>query len=402
MQNVQNVQNENSEKILKKAILVLGSGLVSEPCVSYLLKRVENHITIASNNLLEANNLIKNSILHCATFKEEREGIEKRLRASEINVLKDKPQLYKLISESDLVISLVPSSFHIYVVNACLDLNKNLLTTSYIPEDMKKLNKKVAEKNLTFLYEIGVAPGLDHIIAHKVVREQEKLSNQIIAYESWVGAIPSPECIDNPLLYKFSWDPKGALLTLANDAKQLINGKVMNIQEKNLLTTYLVDKKFHPSLNLEGYYNRNSVKFREIYNLKHAKSIIRGNIRYQGFTFVIQCFKFLNLFSHDKISETTKSWRDHLNKILKNPRIQDNIYEIKNKYIKKGLEMFVYNNDLSDSLVERIFYFNLSLLAISYFDDRYIRKYGFENLFNRIYSVLLYLELYKEDNKVRI
>jgi saccharopine dehydrogenase (NADP+, L-glutamate forming) len=394
------MQNSISSSPKNKQILVLGSGLVSEPCVDYLLKREENIITIASNNLTEAKNLIENLILHVRTSKESKEKIPDRLQAIEIDITKDKLLLYKLVGETDLVISLVPSFFHIFVVQACLDLNKNLLTTSYIPEDIKKINKKVAEKNLTFLYEIGVSPGLDHIIAHKVVREQEQLNNQIIAFESWVGAIPSPECIDNPLLYKFSWDPKGALLTLTYDAKQLINGKVITIQEKNLLTTYLVDKKFHPSLNLEGYYNRNSVRYKELYNLKHAKSVIRGNIRYQGFTFVIQCFKFLNLFSQDKISEKTKTWRDHLNKILKNPRIQDNIYEIKNKYIKKGLEMFVYNNDLSDSLVERIFYFNLSLLALSYFDDRYIRKYGFENLFNRIYSVLLYLELYKEDNKV--
>jgi saccharopine dehydrogenase-like NADP-dependent oxidoreductase len=250
------------------------------------------------------------------------------------------------------------------------------------------------------MYETGINPGLDHIIAHKVIREQEKLKNMIIGYESWVGAVPSPECIDNPLLYKFSWNPKGALLTLINDAKQLISGKIVTISEKNLLTTHLVDKKFHPSLNLEGYYNQNSIKYKELYNLKHAKSVIRGYVRYQGFTFVIQCFKYLNLFSNEKFNEKTITWRDHLNKTLKNPRIQDNIYEIKNKYIKKGLEMFVYNADLSDSIVERIFYYNLSLLAISYFDDKYIRKYGFENLFNRIYSVLLYLEFFKEDNKV--
>ncbi len=189
-------------------------------------------------------------------------------------------------------------------------------------------------------------------------------------------------------------------MILKNDARQLVNGKVIKISEKNLFTSALVDKKFHPSLNLEGYYNRDSIKYRELYNLTNAKSIIRGVIRYQGFTFTMQCFKNLNLLSFDHVDEKTRNWRDFLNKILKNPRNEDTIYEIKSKYIKKGIEIFLYNNKICVTVAERLFYFNLALLAISQFEDRYIRKYGFEYLFNRIYSVLIYLDFYNEHNVV--
>ncbi len=50
MQIDKSVNSQKNEKEIKnpppkKAILVLGSGLVSEPCVNYLLKREENNIT---------------------------------------------------------------------------------------------------------------------------------------------------------------------------------------------------------------------------------------------------------------------------------------------------------------------------------------------------------------------
>jgi len=379
--------NSNTDNTSKsKSILILGSGLVSEPVIDYLLQKKENHIILASNSQDQINKIVSK---------------KRNLEIHLIDIVKNKEKLNDLVKSCDLVISLIPPILHIFVAKACLVHKKNLVTTSYISEEIKKMANAAKENNLKFIFEIGISPGLDHIIAYKVIEEQKKLGNIIVGYESWCGAIPSPECIDNPLLYKFSWNPKGALMILKNDARQLINGKVVKITEKNLFTNALVDKKFHPSLNLEGYYNRDSIKYRELYNLNNAKSVIRGLIRYQGFTFTMQCFKNLNLLSFERVDEKIKNWRDFLNKILKNPRNEDIIYEMKSKYIKKGIEIFLYNNKICDTVAERLFYFNLALLSISNFEDKYIRKYGFEYLFNRIYSVLIYLEFYNEENQVR-
>jgi len=382
------INDSNNKEIPKtKSILILGSGLVSEPVIDYLLKRPENHIILASNSQEQINKIISK---------------KRNLKTHIFDIIKNREKLTELVKESDLVISLIPPFLHIFAAKACLQFKKNLVTTSYISEEIKKMDKTVKENNLQFIFEIGISPGLDHIIAYKVIEEQKKQGNVIIGYESWCGAIPSPESIDNPLLYKFSWNPKGALMILKNDARQLINGKVVKISEKNLFTNALVDKRFHPSLNLEGYYNRDSIKYRELYNLTNAKSVIRGLIRYQGFTFIMQCFKNLNLLSFERVDEKIRNWRDFLNKILKNPRNEDTIYEMKSKYIKKGIEIFLYNNKICDTVAERLFYFNLALLAISQFEDKYIRKYGFEYLFNRIYSVLIYLDFYNENNEVNI
>lgn len=72
--------------------------------------------------------------------------------------------------------------------------------------------------------EVGVDPGIDHIATMKVVDECAEKGEKILEYESFCGGLPSPEYCDNPLGYKFSWSPIGALLALKNDAVYLLNG----------------------------------------------------------------------------------------------------------------------------------------------------------------------------------
>ena len=189
-----------------KNILILGSGLVSEPVIDYLLKKTENHIILASNSQEDMNKILK-----------KRENLQTHF----LDVVENKEKLNDLVKECDIVISLIPPLLHVYVARACLNNKKNLITTSYITDEITKMDQEAKENNLVFIFECGVNPGLDHIIAYKVIEEQKKQGNTIIGYESWCGAIPSPESIDNPILYKFSWNPKGALLNLKNDVIRL-------------------------------------------------------------------------------------------------------------------------------------------------------------------------------------
>ena len=38
-------------------------------------------------------------------------------------------------------------------------------------------------------------------------------------FKSYCGGLPSPEASDNPLGYKFSWSPRGALMNMLAGAK---------------------------------------------------------------------------------------------------------------------------------------------------------------------------------------
>ena len=64
---------------------------------------------------------------------------------------------------------MLPARFHIILAKSCLKLKKNLLTASYVGDEMKKLNKDVIDNNLIFLNEIGLDPGIDLMSAKKII-----------------------------------------------------------------------------------------------------------------------------------------------------------------------------------------------------------------------------------------
>ena len=46
---------------------------------------------------------------------------------------------------------MLPARFHIILAKSCLKLKKNLLTASYVGDEMKKMNKEVIDNDLIFL-----------------------------------------------------------------------------------------------------------------------------------------------------------------------------------------------------------------------------------------------------------
>lgn len=77
---------------------------MAETVVEYLLQRPENHICVASNIKKDADNLIKG---------------KKNCTSSHVDVT-DSKSLTPLVQKSDIVISYVPWTFHMYVAKVCL------------------------------------------------------------------------------------------------------------------------------------------------------------------------------------------------------------------------------------------------------------------------------------------
>lgn len=102
--------------------------------------------------------------------------------------------------------------------------------------------------------------------------------------------MPSPDFCDNPLGYKFSWSPIGAFRALNNKAVFINNGKEESLDSKDV-QYYGAKVQLNQALVVEGYPNRNSVAYKEIYGLKDAKKVLRGTLRYNGFCTVICAWK---------------------------------------------------------------------------------------------------------------
>lgn len=108
-------------------------------------------------------------------------------------------------------------------------------------------------------------------------------------FYSYCGGLPALECANNPLGFKFSWSPRGAIMSQMNSASFILNDKQVDIAAKDLMTTakpYFVADGY----NFVAYPNRNSVPFRESYNIPEAETVIRGSLRYEGNPAFIKAF----------------------------------------------------------------------------------------------------------------
>jgi len=248
-----------------KNILILGAGLVSEPGIQYLLSQENFKVTVADQDRSKA----------VASIKGHPDGNAIGMDVS------DEEALQELIKNSDIVVSLLPWTFHVGIARICLKENKDLVTASYVSEEMAALDQNAKDKGLIFLNEIGLDPGYDHMSAMEVIDRINSDGGKIISFESITGGLPSPDDNDNPFGYKFSWSPKGVILASTNSAEYLKDGKVIKIPGENLFLNYWPDS-VDPIGEMEIYPNRNSTPYKDIYKLKDAETVFRGTYRYPG------------------------------------------------------------------------------------------------------------------------
>jgi len=277
-------------------ILVLGAGFVAGPLVQYLLQR-KHQLTVASQFLDEAQSIA---------------NIYPEISIDEVDVT-DEQSLGSLVSKHDVTISFVPFQFHSKVAKQCIKYAKHMITASYESPEMKAFHQQAMDKNITILNEIGLDPGIDHLSAMQVIDSIHQEGGKLVSFVSWCGGLPSPDSNNNPLGYKFAWAPKSVLMALLNEATYLKGGEVITIPAEELLeNVHQVD--ISEKLLLEGYANRDSVSYRHVYGLDEAQIVLRGTLRYRGFSEILQCCKELGLLNVEVNTDFVKAenWRQLL------------------------------------------------------------------------------------------
>jgi len=187
-----------------------------------------------------------------------------------------------LIQKADLVISLLPPALHILIARDCVSNAKNLLTASYVDEEIKKLGDQIREKGLFFLCEMGLDPGIDHMSAMEIIHRIHEKGGKIKVFKSHTGGLVAPESDNNPWHYKISWNPANVVRAGSAGAVFLESGKVKKIPYTDLFEkTGLVEIK--PLGNFAWYPNRDSLSYIPVYGLESAQSFIRTTLRHPVF-----------------------------------------------------------------------------------------------------------------------
>lgn len=194
-------------------------------------------------------------------------------------------ELTTLIGTCDLVISLLPWQMHTEIAKKCIETKTKLVTASYVSPEMRQLNEAAKEAGISVLCEMGLDPGMDHLSAKMVIDEIHDAGEKVWSFTSVCGGLPAPEAANNPFGYKFSWSPRGVLSAMQNSSKFLKDGKVINVDGKDLLSC-AEPFRMHmmPSLCMEQLPNRDSTIYAGIYGIPEAQTCFRGTLRYEGFS----------------------------------------------------------------------------------------------------------------------
>ncbi|MFN8578104.1 MAG: saccharopine dehydrogenase family protein [Candidatus Sericytochromatia bacterium] len=228
-------------------------------------------------------------------------------------------QREKEISNSDIVVSMLPARFHIVVAKDCLRLKKHLVTASYVSDEINKLDEEAKKNKLIFMNEIGLDPGIDHLSAMKVINDIIDSGAEMIGFESFTGGLVAPEYEkDNPWKYKFTWNPRNVVLAGQGPAAKFMQeGKYKYIPyHKVFRRTEYIDIEGYGKF--QGYANRDSLRYQELYGLKNVKTFFRGTLRRTGFCRAWDMFVQLGMTDDSYIMENSENmtFRDFINSFL--------------------------------------------------------------------------------------
>ena len=252
-----------------KNILVIGAGKSSSTLIDFLLEESEKQnwkVTVGDLSLELAKEKTKN---------------HPNGTAIPFDILKE-GEREQIIGKQDLVVSMMPASFHIHVAEICADLGINMLTASYITPEIKALSEKFDQKGVGLIMEMGLDPGIDHMSAMRVLDNIKKDGHELRAFETFTGGLLAPSNDDNPWDYKFTWNPRNVVMAGQGYVKFIQEGRFKYIPYSKLFRR---TEMIHiPELGyFEGYANRDSLKYLEAYKLQGIQTLYRGTLRRVGF-----------------------------------------------------------------------------------------------------------------------
>jgi saccharopine dehydrogenase (NADP+, L-glutamate forming) len=270
-----------------KKVLCLGAGLVARPYIHYLSEN-GYYLIVASRTISKAEHLIDGC---------------KNAEAVAFNIAKDDILLDDLISKTDLICSLLPYAYHVKAAKVAIRHKKHFCTTSYISNEMKALDGDAKKAGIILLNECGVDPGIDHMSAMKIIDNVHNNGGKIRSFTSFTGGLPAPDANNNPFGYKLSWSPRGVLLAGRNDAHFLRDGKEVTIRGADLFQNYEIMEV--PGIGtFEGYPNRDSMSYIDIYGIPETKTMFRGTLRNTGWCETLDAIADLGLLDIEERSFT--------------------------------------------------------------------------------------------------
>lgn len=253
-----------------KQILVLGAGQSSPYLISYLLEHAQQYdwfVTVGDLDLGLAKKRVANHSRGNAIFFDIHDG----------------DMLSTLVKRSDLVVQMLPPAFQHQIAWECVHHGTHLITVSYRDQELRDLESDAIRHGVLILTEMGLDPGIDHMSAMEIINRVHDQGGRVTSFCSYGSGIPAPDSLVNPLRYIITWNPRNVVMSAEKGAQFLENGKIKIMPWHHVFQrTWPVDVEGIGTL--EAYPNRDSMSYQKLFGLKHCHTMIRGTLRWPGWS----------------------------------------------------------------------------------------------------------------------
>jgi len=277
-----------------KNVLILGAGHVTKPIVDYLIGKCGYNVTMAARTVSKAENVIAG--------REQAKAVQ---WASD-----DEEKLDGLIAEHDIVINMIPKAYHVMIAKLCLKHQKNMVTTSYEIPPIRELDTEAKERGVLILNELGEDPGMDHFATQMLLDEIKNEGGTVESLRSFGSGLPSFKFNNNPMGYKFSWEPKGVFLAAQVPAVWINKGTPVPVAGDKLFENFIM-VDIEGLGTFEAYPNKDIRRYAPYFSLPEDVTFYRGLLRFSGYCSNMRNFLKLDLLNDvEKLNWEGKSYRD--------------------------------------------------------------------------------------------
>ncbi len=253
-----------------KNILILGAGQSAPYLINYLLDCASKYgwfVTVGDVNLENAQKAVDHHP-HGAAIHFD---------------VNDSPLRAAQFEKADLVVNFLSPAFQYLIALECVNHNAHMVSASYQLEKVEALDLDAHRKGLLILNEMGLDPGIDHMSAMKLIHHMRDRGGVIRSFLSYGSGLPAPEVESNPLRYCITWNPGNVVRAGEVGALYKENGMLKILSHSNVFSrTWPVEVEGIGIL--EAYPNRNSLGYQEIFGLDEVDTMIRGTLRYPGWS----------------------------------------------------------------------------------------------------------------------
>ena len=252
-----------------RRILILGAGRSAPYLIQRLLESAAVHdwqVTVADRDL---------------ELAQERVGDHPNGRAIALDA-SDEQQMAGWIGTADVVANVLAPVFQGRVARLCVEAGVHMVSVSYLQSETRNLGSWARERGVLLLAEMGLDPGIDHMMAAEAVRTTADAGGVVRAFRSFGSGVPAPDSLSNPLQYLVTWNPWNVATSGCAGAQYLQDGRIRIVPHSRLFHhTWPVEVAGVG--RLEGYPNRDSLSYLEHFGLNGVHTMIRGTLRHPGY-----------------------------------------------------------------------------------------------------------------------